>query len=239
MNTSIRLILLCLLALSVGCTPIKSEDARFNSMSAKAIYKEASLALKKGRYNDAINGYEALLAHYPFGPYAEKAQFDIIDAYVKHGDVPSGMAAADHYIKLHPTSERIDGVYFKKGEALISQNQFMIQRLIKFDLSKRDNQPLFEALSSYRRIVDNYPKSPYLEKARSRVNELEGMLAKNSLDAARYYYKRHAYIAVINRAQSVIKHYPESQSAKAALALLDRSYKRLGLPDKAIDKVAD
>jgi outer membrane protein assembly factor BamD len=53
-------------------------------------------------------------------------------------------------------------------------------------------------------------------------------MAQNEVHVSRYYYRRGAYVAALNRAQSVIKQFPGSPSTEDALYLMVLSYDRLG-----------
>jgi len=48
---------------------------------------------------------------------------------------------------------------------------------------------------------------------------------------ASYYYRRGAYVAAVNRAQSVIKQFPGAPANEDALYLMVLSYDRLGQTD--------
>jgi len=48
---------------------------------------------------------------------------------------------------------------------------------------------------------------------------------------ARYYYRRGAYVAAINRAQTAITGYPNAPAHEEALFLLVKSYDKLGLTE--------
>jgi outer membrane protein assembly factor BamD len=60
---------------------------------------------------------------------------------------------------------------------------------------------------------------------------LVNSLAAYEVHVARYYYRRGAYIAAINRAQAAITQYPNAPSHEEALFLLVKSYDKLGLTD--------
>jgi outer membrane protein assembly factor BamD len=56
-----------------------------------------------------------------------------------------------------------------------------------------------------------------------------GTLAQNEVHIARYYFKRGAYMAAINRAQSAITDYREVPALEEALYIVFRSYDALGM----------
>jgi outer membrane protein assembly factor BamD len=56
-----------------------------------------------------------------------------------------------------------------------------------------------------------------------------GTLAQNEVHIARYYFKRGAYLAAINRAQIAISDYREVPALEEALYIIYRSYAALGV----------
>jgi outer membrane protein assembly factor BamD len=48
---------------------------------------------------------------------------------------------------------------------------------------------------------------------------------------ARYYMRRSAYIAAVNRAQYAVQHYPQAPAVEEAMAILVRAYDALGMAD--------
>jgi len=53
----------------------------------------------------------------------------------------------------------------------------------------------------------------------------------NEVYIARYYYERDAYVAAINRAQSVITDFEAAPAAEEALYIMMLSYDKLGMTD--------
>ena len=60
-------------------------------------------------------------------------------------------------------------------------------------------------------------------------------MAENEAAVARYYYERYAYVAAINRAQTVITDFQGVPSAEVALYVMMKSYEKLGMKDMRDD----
>jgi outer membrane protein assembly factor BamD len=52
---------------------------------------------------------------YPFGPYSQQVQLDLIYAYYKNADLPLAQAAIDRFMRLNPTHPNIDYVMYMRG----------------------------------------------------------------------------------------------------------------------------
>jgi len=64
---------------------------------------------------------------------------------------------------------------------------------------------------------------------------LMNKIAERELHVARYYMRREAFIAALNRAKYVIENYPESVHQEEALVIKISAYKNLGINDLAED----
>ncbi|MBI3310739.1 MAG: outer membrane protein assembly factor BamD, partial [Serratia liquefaciens] len=70
-----------------------------------------------------------------------------------------------------------------------------------------------------------------------RLVYLKDRLAKYELSVVEYYTKRGAYVAVVNRAEQMLREFPDTQATRDALPLMENAYKQLQLNGQA-DKVA-
>ena len=64
-----------------------------------------------------------------------------------------------------------------------------------------------------------------------RMTYLVNSLAKLEVHVARYYMKRGAYLAAINRAQYAVKSYPDVPATEEALFIIVKAYDLLGMND--------
>jgi outer membrane protein assembly factor BamD len=61
------------------------------------------------------------------------------------------------------------------------------------------------------------------------------MLASSDVHVARFYYRRGATLAAVNRAQAVVKQYQEAPTIEEALAIMMNGYEQLGLSELSAD----
>ena len=97
------------------------------------------------------------------------------------------------------------------------------------DLSERDPKGAREAFDSFRELVSRFPDSRYAEDSRKRMQYLVNSLAAHEVHVARYYYRRGAYVAAINRAKTAVTTFPQAPANEEALFLLVKSYDALGM----------
>lgn len=227
------LILIMLGLLVAGCASNKDQFAAYRKKTAADIYQSGHKSLVKHNYEDAVESFEALDAIYPFGPYAKRAQLQIIYAYYKNGDLPEAVTAADRYIRLYPRSEHIAYAYYMRGVISQSQGYSWLQRKFGVDPAWRDLTDQKRAFMSFSEVVMMYPNSPYAADSLLRMRYLRNVIAEHSLELARFYYTHRAFVASINRAGYVVKHFDGTLATPEALAIMVKSYRKLKLPKLA------
>nr|WP_313361287.1 outer membrane protein assembly factor BamD [Mixta calida] len=201
------------------------------------LYATAQQKLQDGNFKGAITQLEALDNRYPFGPYAQQVQLDLIYAYYKNADLPMAQAAIDRFMRLNPTHSNIDYVLYMKGLTDMALDDSALQGFFGIDRSDRDPEHARAAFRDFSQLLRTYPNSQYATDARKRLVYLKDRLAKYELSVAQFYTKREAYVAVVNRVEQMLKDYPDTQATRTALPLMENAYRKLQLNAEA-DKVA-
>ena len=199
--------------------------------SANKLYSEAKDALDGGDYTRAVKLYEKLEGRYPFGRYAQQAQIDTAYANYKDGETAAALAAVDRFIQLHPSHPNIDYAYYLKGLINFNDNLGWLGRFSGQDLSERDPKAARAAYDAFQTLITRYPDSKYTPDATLRMQYIVNALAQHEVHAARYYYRRGAYLAAVNRAQQALKDYDGAPANEEALYIMVRSYDSLGMKD--------
>ena len=237
-----RLALLLILSIAVtmgsGCSIFKgkNKEASAEDQTADELYAQAKRSLDKGNWTTAIGRLQSLEGKYPYGVHAEQAQLDVAYAYYKNSEPGLAIAAADRFIKLHPTHKSVDYAYYLKGLSSFEEDKTNFGFLLgKNDLSDRDPALILNALNAFKDVYTLFPNSRYAPSAKERVAYLTEALARHEIAIASYYRSHGAYVAVVNRAKGVVENYPNTPSVEDALALLVFSYQSMNLPDLADD----
>lgn len=219
-----------LLALSLlfGCS---SSDEVVPDVPASELYTEAQSSLRSGNWITAIEKMEALDSRYPFGPYSEQVQLDLIYAYYKNGDLPLALATIERFSRLNPTHSKMDWVLYMKGLSNMAQDQNFVHDAFNIDRSDRDPEPVKKAFNDFKRLLQRYPDSAYAADAQKRMFALKNRLAYYDLATADFYLRREAWIAAINRCQELQKTYPDTEAARKSLKIQLEAYKQLGLTE--------
>ena len=215
-----------------GCSGSKEEVP---DNPPNEIYATAQQKLQDGNWKAAITQLEALDNRYPFGPYSQQVQLDLIYAYYKNADLP--LAQADRFIRLNPTHPNIDYVMYMRGLTNMALDDSALQGFFGVDRSDRDPAHARDAFNDFSRLVRGYPQSQYATDANKRLVYLKDRLAKYEYSVAQYYTDRGAWVAVTNRVEGMLRDFPDTKATRDALPLMEHAYRELQLNAQA-DKVA-
>lgn len=229
------MVLLIAGVLASGCSVFRKEKED-EAESVEQLYEIAKQQMSKKNWQSALETLRTLEAKYSYGVYAEQAQLDTVYIYYRSEQRGLAIAAADRFIKLHPTHKAVDYAYYLKGLASFSENKSLFGALTgRDDLSDRDATAIRNAMVAFKELYTLFPDSQYAPDARIRAGYLLEALARNETAVANYYYTRKAYVAVVNRAKGVIENYSTTLAVEQALALLMFGYKNMGFDDLAGD----
>jgi outer membrane protein assembly factor BamD len=213
--------------LFLGCASLE-EDPTIN-WSAEELYTNAKGRLDDKFYDQSIELYKNLDLRYPYGPFAEQGKIDIAYAYWKMNNSASALMACDRFIREHPDHQNVDYVMYLKALVHFNDDKGLLGFFVSKNLAERDPGASREAFDILRDLVKRFPDSRYAEDAQLRMAYLVNTLAEHEVSVANYYFRRGAFVASINRAQSVIENYPRAPAARQALEVLALSYERSGL----------
>ena len=89
------------------------------------------------------------------------------------------------------------------------------------------------SLDVFEVLIEKFPKSKYAKNAQKKIHFLIDHLAGKEMEVARYYQKRGARLAAINRYSKVIEEYQSTLHTKEALYRLVENYLSLGVFEEA------
>ena len=222
---------LALVFLLSACSLLPEKIDETKNWSAAKLYSEARDELSSGNYDSAVKHFEKLESRYPFGTYAQQAQMEIAYAYYRQGDQAQALAAVERFIKLHPNHPSVDYMYYLRGLVNFNDRLGLFDFLARQDQTERDPKAAREAFDSFKLLAERFPNSIYTKDAIDRMKYLVDALAQHDVHVANYYYRRGAYLAAANRAQSAVKEYSGAPAVEEALYVMVRSYDALGLTD--------
>ncbi|WP_461537806.1 outer membrane protein assembly factor BamD [Spongorhabdus nitratireducens] len=228
------LVFLSLTLVLSGCSSSGKKDlSEYDGLSEAELYSKAVKALDNKTYSKAVDALRQIESRYPFGPFAEQAQLNLIYAYYKNFEPEAARASAERFIRLHPQHPSVDYAYYMRGLASNTANLGLIERYIPIDLTKRDPGQARDSFNEFSELLRRYPDSRYAPDARQRMIALRNRLSWYEIHVATYYMKRKAYVAAINRGRYVVENMPETPAVPDALAIMVEGYQHLSLQEPA------
>ena len=218
---------LLLLALLVGCSSAPYDKTE--NWSPNKIYTEAKDEVSSGAFDKAIPLFEKLEGRAAGTPLAQQAQLEKAYAQYKARESAQAVATLDRFIKLHPASPALDYAMYLKGIINFNDDLGLFSSITRQDLSERDQKAGKESFESFKELATRFPESRYTPDARQRMNYIVNSLAQSEVNVARYYYRRAAYVAAINRAQTAVTEYQNVPASEEALFIMSQSYSALGM----------
>jgi len=193
------------------------------------LYADAKEDMASGAWDTAIKTLERVEGRAAGTILAQQAQLDLAYAYWRSGERAQALAAIERFIKLNPSSPALDYALYLRGVINFNDDIGIMGSLAGQDLAERDSKASRDAYQAFRQLVTQFPDSAYAEDARLRMDYILNTLAQYELYVARYYFRRGAYVAAVNRAQQAVVDFDGAPATEEALYIMVQSYDRLGL----------
>src|ERR1700690_81611 len=209
-----------LLALTVGCTNKKSVNPLANVGSKqpdKVLFDRAMDAMKHNRFDVARMTLQTLINTYPDSEFIARAKLGVADSWYAEGGTTAMQQAEIEYKDFRTFFPNMP----EAAEAQLKVADIHYQEMEKPD---RDYTHAMRAEEEYRALIQEYPDSKLVPKAKQRLREVQEVLAQREYEIGQFYYLRMAYPAAIARLKTLVDRYPLYSGADEALFLLGQSY---------------
>ncbi|GAC1623159.1 MAG: hypothetical protein NVS9B10_07930 [Nevskia sp.] len=120
----------------------------------EAAYLKSFDLLKAGKYDEAIRGFNAMLAKFPQGNYSDNALYWTGESYNIKKDYPNALTSYRALLEKFPASPKVPDALLKTG-------------IILQDQKKTD-----QARTAYQRVIKEFPNSSSATQARNRLAQL-------------------------------------------------------------------
>jgi outer membrane protein assembly factor BamD len=200
----------------------------------KELYDKAMVALKKGKFDVARLDLQTLLNTYPDSEYQMRAKLTVGDTWYREGGSAALAQAEQEYEDFKtffPNTPEAAEAQMKVGDIYFAQ----------MEKPDRDPQNVIHSEQAYREMIQEFPDSPLVPRAKQRLREVQEVLAQREFEVGEFYVGRQNWSAAIARLQTVADSYPlfshsdqtllSIGDAYAAQAQLAQSMARL--PEKA------
>jgi outer membrane protein assembly factor BamD len=219
-RSSVIVLLGLLLALTVGCTNKKATNPLANVGSKqpdKVLFDRAMDAMKHNRFDVARMTLQTLINTYPDSEFIARAKLGVADSWYAEGGTTALQQAEIEYKDFRTFFPNMP----EAAEAQLKVANIHYEQMEKPD---RDFTHAVRAEEEYRSLIQDYPDSKLVPRAKQRLREVQEVLADREFGIGKFYYMRLAYPAAIARLKTLADRYPLYSGADEALYLLGQSY---------------
>jgi outer membrane protein assembly factor BamD len=179
--------------------------------------------MARGKYTKAEEAFGKFLEQHPQDRRRPEALMGLADAMYADKRYEEAKFQYRRFLELYPANP-------EAAKAQFNSAMCSFQRVKTID---RDQTTTQEAVQEFQRLIQGYPRSPFVDEAKEKLVVCRERLAAYELYVGRYYYGQDAYTAAIGRFEGLLKVYPEVSFADEVLFLLGRAYERNANPQDA------
>jgi len=219
------LVLLALIALSLlsaGCSGKKQTVANVGSIAAADNFDRAMELLSNRQLRQATTA----LTRIRFDPETRAeieplTRLAIADAAFYQGTSIGWIDARAKYI---------DFVTLNANHPLAPYAQLQVGQcsLKQINAPAKDQSVTRQAIRDFEQVVERWPESIYLAAARSLLRQARSRLAESEYLVGRFYLKKKAYLAAIERFRIVVDRFPDYSELEKVLFHLGQAHLRSG-----------
>jgi outer membrane protein assembly factor BamD len=183
----------------------------------KELFDKAMLALRKGKFDVARLDLQALLTTYPESEYQMRAKLAVGDSWYKEGGAAALQQAEAEYkdfITFFPNQPEAAEAQMKVGDIYYEQ----------MEKPDRDATNAERAEQEYRLMIQQYPDSTLVPRAKQRLREVQEVLAQRQFTVGSFYATHDNWPASIARLQTLTDSYPLFSKSDLALMQLGDDY---------------
>src|ERR1700723_3838970 len=183
----------------------------------KELFEKAMTAMKKGKFDVARLDLQTLLNTYPESEYQMRAKLAVGDSWFKEG----GTAAL-----TQAEAEYKDFITFFPNQPEAAEAQMKVADIYYDQMEKPDRDPknANQAEQEYRAMIQQFPDSTFVPRAKQRLREVQEVLAERQYQVGSFYASRENWAATIARLQTVSDSYPLYSHSDLALIGLGDAY---------------
>ncbi len=191
--------------------------------SVGRLYNKAVAELRGKNYIKAAKEFDEVERQHPYSSWARRAM--LMSAYSNYeaNNYDAAIVSARRFIQLHPGNKDAAYAYYLIGVSYYEQISDV----------NRDQEATKKALKALSEVKRRFPDSSYAKDAERKILLTKDHLAGKEMTVGRYYLRRLAYVAAINRFRTVITDYQTTSHTPEALHRLTEAYLALGINSEA------
>ena len=183
----------------------------------KELFDKAMVAMKKGHYDVARLDLQTMLNTYPESEYRMRAKLAVGDSWFKEGGsaaLTQAEAESDDFITFFPNAPEAAEAQMKVGDIYYQQMEKPDRDYINAQNAERE----------YRKMINMFPDSTLVPRAKQKLRETQEVLAERETQIGLYYESRENFNGAIARLETVVDTYPLYSRSDLALLGIGDAY---------------
>ena len=212
-------LLLAVVFLAAGCASKGPPELK----GADYYFEEGGRNFDRRRFLDAVESYQRIVSNFPGHARVAEAQYYLAESYFGMDEFVNAAFEYERLVDTYPSSQWRDDAQYKIGESYFEQSR----------RAELDQSETYQALSAYRRFLEDNPGSPLVADARDRIAESRGRLAKKQYLAGRLYHRQGHLEAARITYQELLNAYSQTSWYWHGLAQLGLVARSQGVSEEA------
>ena len=187
------------------------------------LYDAAYAEFEDRDYDEAAEKFLTAETQYPASPWAADAL--IMAAYSQYldDDFAGALLTTDRFMRFHPGHKDVAYVLYLRGMCYYRQVS---------DVRREPGMSVY-ALQAFQQLIDRFPRSPYAQNAKNKINILKNYIAGKVMYSARNDMKKENWASAITKFQSIVTDAQETVMPAEAMYRLTEAYTAIGLQEQA------
>jgi len=222
-----------------ACGGGQADNSVKYAVTAQQNYDQGQEKLKKKAWIGAAKYFAFVKARFAYSKFAVLAELRLADAEFGAGHHLQAVDGYKMFMKFHPTHDMVINGYcaYRIGESyykMLPGDWWILPPSYEKDQSA--SADAYRQLSNF---LTKYPKSPYLEKAQTRLRKINERLAKHEMYVAKFYWERNRPMGTVIRLRKLLASHRGTRLDAPALYLLGKAYIKVKMPARAKEVWSD
>ena len=224
-KTLLALACAAVLALS-ACAKNKDKDsiARLSQQQLVQSFENGVENLRRKKYKKAAQSLAVIAHDHPYSSLAPRAQLLLAYAYYRRNRKIEALVEAESFILAYPASPSLAYALYLKGLIYFQNVQHV----------ERTQEDMQQARIAFEALQEKFPRSPYANDAKSKLNLVATQLVAHDMQNARFYLKHKKPLAAADLLIKILVEYPNTLYTAEVLYRLVEASLSLGMVEEAI-----
>lgn len=175
-------------------------------------------------FEEARKQYMRIKTEFPQSPLQVEADLKIAETYFLDESYPAAATAYEDFVRTYPGRPELPKALYQLGMSYKNQMPSTPQR---------DTKSTVRVIDVFTRLLVDFPKSEYSEKAGQYVEEARDQLAQKIYEVGRFYEGQKAYAPAARRYKELQEQYPDHKLNEEAFAREIRCLRKAGHSESA------